>query len=52
MLSTTRDVPLTITRIPQHGGTAHARAQVIAWTASGPRHRDVGAVGGRAAPAA
>ncbi|WP_059005982.1 long-chain fatty acid--CoA ligase [Streptomyces specialis] len=44
-----QDVPLTVTRILEHGRTVHARAQVVTWTANGPRHTDFGEIGDRAA---
>lgn len=47
MLSTMQDVPLTVTRILEHGAVVHGSAEVVTWTgdAAGPHrraYRDVG----------
>jgi fatty-acyl-CoA synthase len=49
VLSTMQDVPLTVTRMLQHGSTAHGRAQVVTWTGAEPRRRTFAEVGARAA---
>ncbi|EPH45996.1 long-chain fatty acid--CoA ligase [Streptomyces aurantiacus] len=50
MLSTMQDVPLTVTRILQHGTTVHGDAQVITWTGdTAPQRRSFREIGARAA---
>ncbi|GGR81074.1 hypothetical protein GCM10010252_19500 [Streptomyces aureoverticillatus] len=50
MLSTMQDVPLTVTRILDHGTTVHGDAQVVTWTGdSAPQRRSFRDVGARAA---
>ncbi|MFR9673173.1 long-chain fatty acid--CoA ligase [Streptomyces sp. TR02-1] len=50
MLSTMQDVPLTVTRILEHGATVHGRSQVITWTGEGgPRRRSFAEIGRRSA---
>ncbi|MFD9904690.1 long-chain fatty acid--CoA ligase [Streptomyces sp. NPDC059063] len=50
MLSTMQDVPLTVTRILNHGTTVHGSAQVITWTGDGaPQRRSFREIGARAA---
>ncbi|MER7758347.1 long-chain fatty acid--CoA ligase [Streptomyces sp. NPDC097619] len=39
MLSTMQDVPLTVTRILQHGMRIHGRSQVTTWTGAPEPHR-------------
>ncbi|WP_434592171.1 long-chain fatty acid--CoA ligase [Streptomyces sp. A5-4] len=49
MLSTMQDVPLTVTRILNHGMTIHGHSQVTTWTGeSEPRRRSFAEVGERA----
>ena len=49
VLSTMQDVPLTVTRILEHGALAHGTAQVVTWTGGGePRRRTFHDVGLRA----
>ncbi|MGR3939360.1 long-chain fatty acid--CoA ligase [Streptomyces sp. BRA346] len=49
MLSTMQDVPLTVTRILEHGALAHGTAQVVTWTGGGePQRRSFHDVGLRA----
>ncbi|MDJ0463455.1 long-chain fatty acid--CoA ligase [Streptomyces sp. H27-C3] len=49
MLSTMQDVPLTVTRILNHGMTIHGRSQVTTWTGeSEPQRRSFAEVGERA----
>ncbi len=49
MRSTMQDAPLSITRILQYGTTVHSAAEVVSWTADGPRRRTYAEVGRRAA---
>ncbi|GAA5061757.1 fatty-acyl-CoA synthase [Thermocatellispora tengchongensis] len=50
VLATMQDVPLSVTRILQHGMTVHGRSQVITWTGEPqPRRRSFAEVGRRAA---
>ncbi|MDI2130391.1 long-chain fatty acid--CoA ligase [Yinghuangia seranimata] len=49
MLSTMQDVPLTITRIMQHGTTVHGKAEVVTWTGAEPRRATYAEVGRRTA---
>ncbi|MHB9759970.1 long-chain fatty acid--CoA ligase [Streptomyces sp. BYX5S] len=39
MLSTMQDVPLTVTRILQHGARVHGSSQITTWTGEGEPHR-------------
>ncbi|MGW1762674.1 long-chain fatty acid--CoA ligase [Streptomyces sp. NPDC002073] len=49
MLSTMQDVPLTVTRILQHGMTVHGRSQVTTWTGEPePHRRSFAEIGARA----
>ncbi|MFE7463568.1 long-chain fatty acid--CoA ligase [Streptomyces sp. NPDC057499] len=49
MLSTMQDVPLTVTRILNHGMTIHGKSQVTTWTGeSEPQRRSFAEVGRRA----
>src|SRR5438874_4839943 len=43
------DVPLRISRILTHGATVHGGAEVVTWTAEGPRRSSYAEVGRRAA---
>ncbi|GGV40036.1 long-chain fatty acid--CoA ligase [Streptomyces spectabilis] len=50
MLSTMQDVPLTVTRILNHGATVHGTSQVTTWTGeSEPQRRSFREIGARAA---
>lgn len=50
MLSTMQDVPLTVSRILDHGATIHGAAQVVTWRGEDePQRRSYAEVGGRAA---
>ncbi|GHC76632.1 long-chain fatty acid--CoA ligase [Streptomyces flavofungini] len=50
MLSTMQDVPLTVTRILDHGTTVHGDSQVVTWTGDGaPQRRTFRDVGARTA---
>ncbi|NUP31675.1 MAG: long-chain fatty acid--CoA ligase [Streptomycetaceae bacterium] len=49
MLSTMQDVPLTITRIMQHGTTVHGTSEVVTWTGAEPRRATYAEVGRRTA---
>ncbi|WP_405658307.1 long-chain fatty acid--CoA ligase [Streptomyces sp. RK9] len=50
MLSTMQDVPLTVTRILDHGTTVHGDSQVVTWTGDGaPQRRTFRDIGARAA---
>lgn len=50
MLSTMQDVPLTVTRILNHGTTVHGDSQVVTWTGDGaPQRRTFRDVGARTA---
>ncbi|QCX77688.1 long-chain-fatty-acid--CoA ligase [Streptomyces sp. YIM 121038] len=50
MLSTMQDVPLTVTRILNHGETVHGTSQVTTWTGDGaPQRRSFREIGARAA---
>ncbi|MER6995261.1 long-chain fatty acid--CoA ligase [Streptomyces sp. NPDC000410] len=50
MLSTMQDVPLTVTRILNHGMTIHGTSQVTTWTGDGePRRRSYRELGERTA---
>ncbi|MCI3931688.1 long-chain fatty acid--CoA ligase [Streptomyces sp. AN091965] len=50
MLSTMQDVPLTVTRILNHGVTVHGTSQVTTWTGDGaPQRRSFREIGARAA---
>ncbi|MCP3818023.1 long-chain fatty acid--CoA ligase [Streptomyces sp. A3M-1-3] len=49
MLSTMQDVPLTVTRILNHGRTIHGRSQVTTWTGEAePQRRSFAEIGDRA----
>ncbi|MEV6650015.1 long-chain fatty acid--CoA ligase [Streptomyces sp. NPDC051219] len=49
MLSTMQDVPLTVTRILNHGMTIHGRSQVTTWTGEAePQRRSFAEIGERA----
>ncbi|MDI3420462.1 long-chain fatty acid--CoA ligase [Streptomyces luteolus] len=39
MLSTMQDVPLTVTRLLQHGSTVHGTSQITTWTGEDEPHR-------------
>lgn len=39
MLSTMQDVPLTVTRILEHGALVHGDSQITTWTGEGEPHR-------------
>lgn len=39
MLSTMQDVPLTVTRILEHGALVHGQSQITTWTGEGEPHR-------------
>ncbi len=45
MKSTMQPVPLLISQILEYGSTVHSRAEVITWTAHGPRSSTYGDVG-------
>ncbi|MFJ5884303.1 long-chain fatty acid--CoA ligase [Kitasatospora cineracea] len=49
MLSTMQDIPLTVTRIMQHGTTVHGTSEVVTWTDAGPRRAGYAEVGRRVA---
>ncbi|WP_335932577.1 long-chain fatty acid--CoA ligase [Streptomyces sp. PTD5-9] len=50
MLSTMQDVPLTVTRILEHGMTIHGKSQVTTWTGEAePQRRSFAEIGRRAA---
>ncbi|MFI8927303.1 long-chain fatty acid--CoA ligase [Streptomyces sp. NPDC053474] len=50
MLSTMQDVPLTVTRILNHGVSVHGTSQVTTWTGDGaPQRRSFREIGARAA---
>ncbi|MEU3711915.1 long-chain fatty acid--CoA ligase [Streptomyces catenulae] len=49
MFSTMQDVPLTVSRILEHGSTVHGSSQVITWTGGEPHRRSFAEVGARAA---
>ncbi len=49
MLSTMQDVPLTVSRILDHGSTVHGASQVITWTDGDPHRRTFAEIGRRAA---
>ncbi len=49
MRSTMQAVPLSISRLLDHGASAHSDAEVITWTGSGPRHRTFAEIGDRCA---
>ncbi|TSB18334.1 long-chain fatty acid--CoA ligase [Streptomyces benahoarensis] len=49
MFSTMQDVPLTVSRILEHGSTVHGSSQVITWTGGEPHRRTFAEVGARAA---
>ncbi|MFF9898582.1 long-chain fatty acid--CoA ligase [Streptomyces longispororuber] len=50
MLSTMQDVPLTVTRILNHGMTVHGASQVTTWTGDGaPQRRSFREIGARTA---
>ncbi|GAA3162974.1 long-chain fatty acid--CoA ligase [Streptomyces ramulosus] len=44
-----QDVPLTVSRILEHGSTVHGSSQVITWTGGEPHRRSFAEVGARAA---
>ncbi|MEU5087236.1 long-chain fatty acid--CoA ligase [Streptomyces sp. NPDC021356] len=49
VLSTMQDVPLTVTRILEHGTLVHGRSQITTWTGEGePRRRSFAEAGARA----
>lgn len=39
MLSTMQDVPLTVTRILEHGALVHGSSQITTWTGEGEPQR-------------
>ena len=39
------DTPLQVSRLLEHGSTVHGSAEVITWTAEGPRRTSYGEVG-------
>ncbi len=45
MRSTMQDVPLLISRILEYGATAHARSEVVTWSADGPRRTSFAELG-------
>lgn len=49
MLSTMQDAPLSIARLLRYGSTIHAGAEVVTWTANGPRRESYAQVGRRCA---
>src|SRR5215510_5623571 len=49
MRSTMMDVPLLVSRLLEHGGSVHGRAEVVTWTADGPRRTPYAEVGAMAA---
>ncbi|GEB50636.1 long-chain fatty acid--CoA ligase [Streptomyces cacaoi] len=49
MLSTMQDVPLTISRILQHGSTIHGDSRITTWTGGEPHRTTFRATGQRAA---
>jgi len=50
VLSTMQDVPLTVTRLLDHGMRVHARSRITTWTGEGePRRRTFAEAGARAA---
>ncbi|MEU8757723.1 long-chain fatty acid--CoA ligase [Streptomyces sp. NPDC048659] len=49
MLSTMQDVPLTVTRILNHGMTIHGKSTITTWTGAEPQRRTFAEAGARAA---
>ncbi len=49
MRSTMMDTPLQISRLLEHGATVHGNAEVVTWTADGPRRSSYAEVGATAA---
>ncbi|MGW1837699.1 long-chain fatty acid--CoA ligase [Streptomyces sp. NPDC002067] len=49
MFSTMQDVPLTVSRILEHGSTVHGSSQVITWTGGEPHRRTFAEAGARSA---
>ena len=49
MRSTMMDAPLQISRLLEHGSTVHGGAEVVTWTADGPRRTSYAEVGASAA---
>jgi fatty-acyl-CoA synthase len=49
MRSTMMDTPLQVSRLLVHGSTVHSSAEVITWTADGPRRTSYGEIGQLAA---
>jgi fatty-acyl-CoA synthase len=50
VLSTMQDVPLTVTRLLEHGMRVHARSRITTWTGEGePRRRTFAEAGARSA---
>jgi fatty-acyl-CoA synthase len=49
MRSTMMNTPLLVSRLLEHGRTVHGRAEVITWTADGPRRTSYADVGASAA---
>jgi acyl-CoA synthetase (AMP-forming)/AMP-acid ligase II len=49
MRSTMMNTPLLVSRLLEHGRTVHGRAEVVTWTADGPRRTSYADVGASAA---
>src|ERR1700730_14752509 len=49
MRSTMMDTPLSVSRLLAHGSTVHGTAEVVTWTADGPRRTSYAQVGATAA---
>jgi fatty-acyl-CoA synthase len=49
MRSTMMDTPLQVSRLLEHGRSAHGSAQVITWTPDGPRRTSYAEIGAQAA---
>src|SRR6185436_14689349 len=49
MRSTMMNTPLLVSRLLDHGRTVHGRAEVVTWTADGPRRTSYADVGASAA---
>jgi fatty-acyl-CoA synthase len=49
MRSTMMDIPLQVSRLVEHGRTVHGRAEVVTWTADGPRRTSYAQIGADAA---
>ena len=49
MLSTMLDAPLSIADLLRYGSTVHGGAEVVTWTADGPRRQTYAEIGRRCA---